>query len=179
MRSFMIAIAGCLAASMFASAQEASFSMGPVIEDFGPAASVDADIVIPEGAVFKHSFDISKQAEANGVNRNIVSAARFLNMHARAGVPSENMRLALVVHGAAVKDVAKADFYRNAVGGENTNLPLLKALTENGVRVIVCGQSAAYYGVGNEDLAPGVEMALSAMTAHALLQQEGYTVNPF
>jgi len=28
-------------------------------------------------------------------------------------------------------------------------------------------------------LLPGVEMALSAMTAHAILQQEGYTLNPF
>jgi len=28
-------------------------------------------------------------------------------------------------------------------------------------------------------LAPGVEMTLSAMTAHALLQQDGYTMNPF
>jgi len=26
---------------------------------------------------------------------------------------------------------------------------------------------------------PGVTMALSAMTAHALLQQDGYTLNPF
>jgi hypothetical protein len=26
---------------------------------------------------------------------------------------------------------------------------------------------------------PGVEMALSAMTAHALLLQQGYTLNPF
>jgi hypothetical protein len=33
--------------------------------------------------------------------------------------------------------------------------------------------------VKTEDLLPGVEMALSAMTAHALLQQQGYTFNPF
>ena len=34
-------------------------------------------------------------------------------------------------------------------------------------------------GVANEDLLPGIEVGLSAMTAHALLQQQGYTVNPF
>jgi len=47
------------------------------------------------------------------------------------------------------------------------------------VRFIVCGQSAAANGVTQEQLIPGTEMALSAMTAFALLQQRGYTVNPF
>ncbi len=52
-------------------------------------------------------------------------------------------------------------------------------MLEAGVRFIVCGQSAAGQGVANDDLIDGVEVALSAMTAHALLQQQGYTVNPF
>lgn len=47
------------------------------------------------------------------------------------------------------------------------------------MRVILCGQSAAASGIERVDLLPGVEMALSAMTAHALLQQDGYTLNPF
>jgi intracellular sulfur oxidation DsrE/DsrF family protein len=47
------------------------------------------------------------------------------------------------------------------------------------VRIFVCGQSAAYYDVTTNDLLPGVEMALSAMTVHALLQQQGYSLNPF
>jgi hypothetical protein len=33
--------------------------------------------------------------------------------------------------------------------------------------------------VATDDLLPGVEMALSAMTAHALLQNSGFTLNPF
>ena len=36
-----------------------------------------------------------------------------------------------------------------------------------------------YYDVAAEDLPDGVELMLSAMTAHALLQQDGYTLNPF
>ena len=46
------------------------------------------------------------------------------------------------------------------------------------MRIIICGQSAAAYGVKKSDFHTGVELALSAMTAHALLQQDGYTV-PF
>tara|TARA_Y100000588_G_scaffold170524_1_gene184375 strand:+ start:507 stop:614 length:108 start_codon:yes stop_codon:yes gene_type:complete len=33
--------------------------------------------------------------------------------------------------------------------------------------------------VKQQQLIPGVQMALSAMTAHAQLQQQGYTLNPF
>lgn len=66
------------------------------------------------------------------------------------------------------------------VSGETTSSSdLIAALIDHGVRIIVCGQSAAYYDVRTDDLLPDVEMALSAMTAHALLQQQGYTLNPF
>ena len=51
--------------------------------------------------------------------------------------------------------------------------------TSNNDHIILGGQSAAYYEIGVEDLLPGVDMALSAMTAHALLQQDGFTLNPF
>jgi intracellular sulfur oxidation DsrE/DsrF family protein len=75
-----------------------------------------------------------------------------------------------VVHGKAVQEMA---------GEQSSSADLIAALTEHGVRMIVCGQSAAYYDVATDDLLPGIEMALSAMTAHALLQQQGYTLNPF
>lgn len=166
--SFSIAIAG-----------EEEFAPGPVFENFGPVATVSTDFEIPKGAKLKHSFDVSKQAEAGELNRTLVSAARFINMHARAGVPVKKISVAVVVHGSAVKDVTNAAHYAEAVGDENANAALIEALKSKGVRVIVCGQSAAYYEVGNEDLLPGVEMALSAMTAHAVLQGEGYTINPF
>ena len=62
---------------------------------------------------------------------------------------------------------------------DNANAAIVAALLDNGVRVILCGQSAAAMGIAKSDLLPGVEMALSAMTAHALLQQQGYALNPF
>ena len=170
--SLLFAFSGALA-------EEEKFSPGPVFKDFGPVASVSTDFEIPKDVKLKHSFDVSKQAEADALNRTLVSAARFINMHVRAGVDVENIDVAVVVHGSAVNDVTNAAHYAEAVSGENANAALIEALTSNGVRVIVCGQSAAYYNVGNEDLLPGVEMALSAMTAHAVLQGEGYTINPF
>lgn len=173
------AVAAVMMTSGSAYADESAFSMGPVFSEFGPAAEIDADFTIPEGMMLKTSFDVSKSADEGTRNRTFESAARFINMHARAGVSLDRMKLAIVVHGSAVHDVAVATHYAQAVGGENANAELIAALTEQGVRIIVCGQSAAYYDVENAELLPGVEMALSAMTAHAVLQQQGYAVNLF
>ncbi len=162
-----------------AQADFSAFSKGPVFEDFGPVADVDADFEIPEGTAFKIVYDTNEAAAPGELNKMLVTAARFYNMHAGAGVAEEDIDLAVVVHGKAVHDLTVAAHYAEAVGGENPNAPLLAALMEKGVRVIVCGQSAVYYEVGKEDLLPGVEMAVSAMTVHAVLQNQGYTLNPF
>jgi intracellular sulfur oxidation DsrE/DsrF family protein len=153
-----------------AHADFSSFATGPAIKDYGPVADVDVTFPIPEGTVFRHSFDVGERADDGDANRTLVSAARFINMHARAGVDPKNIRLAIVVHGTAVHDVSEE---RAPSAG------LVAALVAQGVRIIVCGQSAVYYDVATDDLLPGVEMALSAMTAHALLQKHGYTLNPF
>lgn len=175
---FYSALAATLA-SASAAAQPERFATGPLIEDFGPVAEIETDFEIPADAVLRHSFDFAEPARPGETNRSLESAARFLNMHAAAGIPADNMQLALVVHGGAVRDVTRQAHYETHRGGENANIPLIAALLEQNVRIIVCGQSAAFYGVDNEDLLPGVEMALSAMTAHALLQQDDYTLNPF
>ncbi|MDA8707797.1 DsrE family protein [Hellea sp.] len=173
-----LALSSCFSFAAFAGIE--NFHKGTVITDFGEVATIDADMVIPKNAKFKISFDTVKDAKPGEINKTFNTAARFLNMHAEAGVAKKNMKLAVVFHGKGSVDVTQASYYGVKYDGvENANAALVKALTENGVRVILCGQSAAYYDISNEDLLPGVEMALSAMTAHALLQQEGYTLNPF
>ena len=96
-------------------------------------------------------------------------------MHAAAGVPAENMEVAIVVHGGAHRDL----FTDEARGAPNPNAELIAELVAAGVRIELCGQTAAYYDVTPDKVLPGVTIALSAMTSHALLQQEGFTLNPF
>jgi intracellular sulfur oxidation DsrE/DsrF family protein len=163
-----------------AQAQASQFQKGPILTEFGESAAMQTDFKIPRGTKFKILYDIVDPADPGQMNRKFNTPARFLNMHARAGVPEKNMKLAVVIHGKASLDVANAKKYAATYDGtENVNAALIKALTEQGVRVILCGQSASFYGIGYGDTLPGVEMALSAMTAHAVLQQEGYTLNPF
>jgi intracellular sulfur oxidation DsrE/DsrF family protein len=156
------------------------FKSGPVIEGYGEVASrVKQTYPVPKDQHFKVAFDIGNQSEAGQLNRGIESLARFLNMHAAAGVNPDNIKLALVVHGKAVFDVLNDDAHFKKLARGNSHSSLLKALMDNGVRIMVCGQTAAYYGIDNNLLFPGVEMSLSAMTAHAQLQQQGYSLNPF
>lgn len=165
--------------SISAHAEKSAFTMGPVFEKFGPVADVDADFEIPEGTQLRVSFDVAKGADQGDLNKTLVTAARFINMHVRAGVPLEDIDVAVAVHGKAILDVTKASKYDEEIGGENANAELVSALTKKGVRIIVCGQSSASQGIKKADLLPGVEVAVSALTVHAVLLRNGYTLNPF
>lgn len=179
-RSFVLTVAAGVVFAAPALANPDDFGPGPLIEAYGPIAPVENDMPIPEGTEFNVLFDTARGAEAGELNRTLTSAARFLNMHVAAGVPAEQLNLAIVIHGGAVRDVSDAEIYSAEHGDvDNPNAGLIAALREHGVEIYVCGQSAAYYGVENENLLPGVTMALSAMTANAMLQQQGYTLNPF
>lgn len=159
------------------------FVAGKTIPAYGKITAVDVDQDVQGYSKFKVAFDTAKKAGAGELNSTLTSAARFINMHTEAGVKPENIKLAVILHGGATRDVASDEYYLGTQDGEdkktNANADLVKTLIDNGVEFYVCGQSAVYYGLKNEDLLPGVQMSLSAMTAHALLQQKGYTLNPF
>ncbi len=160
-------------------AQNEAFHPGPAIPDFGAVASVESDQPAPKNARYKIRFDVSEAARPGELNRNLASAARFINMSAENGIPLDRVRLAIVVHGGATKDLTVDARYRAEGGPANANAPLIAALIEKDVEIFLCGQSAAAYRIAKSDLLPGVKMSLSAMHAHAILDAEGYTLNPF
>jgi len=149
---------------------------GPVIENYGPVFAV------PEGSFnldpdrqYKVLMDIGKGGDdSSKLNRYIESAARFLNMNSRNGIKPQNIKLAFVLHGSGTHAALNDEAYSEHFLMPNPNKGLIKALAEVGVDVYVCGQSAAYNGYGPEDLLPEANMAVSAMTVHVRLQQEGY-----
>ena len=173
-RSIVLAVAAIILPAAVL-AETPPFKPGPMIAEYGAAAAVPGAENIPPGTVFKVAFDVSDAGEAGSINRRFNSLARFLNMHGQAGVPIEDMRLALIVHGTAAVDLTQDARY----GGTNANAGLIKALVDAGVDVMICGQSMAARNIQAEELLPGVQISLSAMTAHALLQQQGFSLNPF
>ena len=172
-----------LSCSTYSHAGKEAFKAGSAINNYGQITEVDSQFVIPKDMVFNVAFDMSKAAKPEEVNRSLNTLARFINMHEQAGVSSSNINLAMVVHGNAVGDLADDNFYRQqhnlSAPVENANKALIQQLTQYGVKIYICGQSAAYYNLSNKALLPGVEMALSAMTAHAILAQQGFSLNPF
>lgn len=156
-------------------------STGPLIRDFGKVYDVPNTASLPrEDKVYRVLFDVSHSpGDMEQVNASIETLARFLNMHVRAGIPSKKLKLALVLHGDAAKDSLNHEAYKARFGVENPNLDLLAALADNGVRAYLCGQTATHRAIGSNDLTRPVEMALSAMTALVVLQEEGYQLIPW
>lgn len=176
----VVAVALAPGLALAQDAPRPGFHAGTVIESFGPVATVEGHEPLPASASFSVAFDVADAAKPGSINRTLESAARFINMHAEAGVPRDQVRVAVVVHGPASFDLTDAATYaKKHDGATNANLAAIAALIANGAEIHLCGQSATAQGITRADIAPGVKMALSAMTAHALLQQRGYTLNPF
>lgn len=161
--------------STAASAGADDFHAGTLIKGYGRVATVEGATALPMDTRLRVAFDLGKGASEGEVNRSLDSAARYLNMHAEAGVAPQYVSAAIVVHGGASLDLLTAD----KLGHANPNAELIAELIKAGASIALCGQTAAYYDIGKDDLLPGVELVLSAMTQHALLQQQGYTLNPF
>jgi len=126
------------------------------------------------------AFELAAPASSpDRPNAAINTVARFLNMHAQAGVPEENLSGAIVAHGGASFELLNNEAYRARFGVDNPNAELIAELIAAGQPVLLCGQSAASRGVPTDQLIPGVQVALSAMTAFMVLQDRGYRVNPW
>ncbi len=154
---------------------------GPIIKDYGKVWAIEnPDFKIDPSKKYKAVFDIMASPEnQEAVNATIETAARFLNMHAQSGVPKENLKVALVVHNKASKDVITSEAYQIKYGSDNPNQALIKALIAAGGQIIFCGQSSLSRDFPKEDLIDGVQLSLSAMTALIQLQDEGYRLIKF
>jgi len=153
--TFMLSLL-IFSASLFAN-DDSQFSTGPVFKEFGENVQVDGGLLNAKDQRFKVVFDVAKSNDPGKLNRNFDSIARFINTF----------------------DLLKPDAFTSKFDQANANSTLLSNLLAQGVSIYLCGQSAHNLGVKPKDVVNGVQMSLSAMTANALLQQQGYTLNPF
>lgn len=154
---------------------------GPIIQDFGQVWAIDnPDYKIEPNTEFKVVFDIMNSPEdVSQRNASIETAARFLNMHGQSGVAKENMKVALVVHNKASKDIITNEAYTARYGVENPNAEMVQQLMDAGVEFIFCGQSSISRNFPIEETIEGVQLSLSAMTALIQLQNDGYRLIKF
>jgi len=175
----MVALVTVVSGTDAISAQQ-STQAGPVIESAGAVFSVSPDFMTPVDRDYKVAFEVATPSpNPERMNQSFNTVARFLNMHAQAGVPEARLSGAIVTHGAASFELLDDEAYREKFGVDNPNSALIRELIAAGQPVILCGQSAASRNVPIDGLIPGVQVALSAMTAFLVLQDEGYRVNPW
>ncbi|RKS53605.1 intracellular sulfur oxidation DsrE/DsrF family protein [Gillisia mitskevichiae] len=162
-------------------AQEAH--KGDVIPDYGKIYSVNnPDFKTDTTAQFKAVFDVARNFDDPAKpNALIETVARYINMHREARVPSEKIKVALVIHGSAFSDILKNEFYQEKFPeiNINPNAELISQLSDHGVQVILCGQTAAHRKITKAEALPEIKVALSAMTALVQLQNEGYQLISF
>jgi intracellular sulfur oxidation DsrE/DsrF family protein len=152
-------------------------SFGPIIEGYGPTYPInDRDVPLEDGFEYKAVFDAADNRDEKTLNTGLVSVARYLNMHGRNGVANDDMNIAVVVHGPALKTLLTDAAYLARYGIENPNTELLQRLDATGVRFYVCGQSMTFGGFENDEVIEPAQIALSAMTMLTVLQLDGYAL---
>ncbi len=179
MRFFLPYLFTLLLSSAFVCGQEKK--AGPILEDYGKVWAIDnPDFATDTSMEYKVVFDIMHSPESHmEVNKSIETAARFLNMHAQSGVPLAQLKVALVVHNKASKDIITNEGYMKRYAVKNPNYDMVQQLMDAGVEVILCGQSSKSRHFPKEELIPGSQVALSAMTALIQLQNNGYQLIKF
>jgi intracellular sulfur oxidation DsrE/DsrF family protein/precorrin-6B methylase 2 len=133
----------------------------------------------PEGprAGARVVFDVTATAKAKEINAGLERAARVLNLYGASGMKATDVRIAVVLHGDAAATALTHEAYAKRNGGEtNPNVALIAELRAAGVEVMICGQTLAHKKIPQQDIAEGVSIATSAMTALMNRQLDGFAV---
>ena len=180
MRNPLIVLAAALMlAAPVAAQDEQERQSGPVFVEFGNWRPVESGQTLDISQEFRAIFDTVRGGRDGEPNARFDSAARYMNLLVAHGVQRGNVHVAVVVHGPAIWDVTTDEAYHRKSHGEgNPSRAMVQAMLAQGVQFIVCGQSALGQGISNEDLLPGVTMALSQTVATSVLHQQGYTNIP-
>jgi intracellular sulfur oxidation DsrE/DsrF family protein len=153
---------------------------GPVVQSTGRSVQVDdATFKLPPGHVFKAVWVIDRH-DSVGPNQQLTTIARYVNLHARHGIPKDRVLGAAVVHGSGWMSLLSDSAYAARFPGKtNPSKQLVEELLANNVQLVLCGQTAGFRGVKRDELLPGVQLAISAMTALNVFQSQNYQFNPW
>lgn len=152
----------------------------PRIKSAGEVFALGDGVKMPARDVMHRVVIDATDGESSdaGINRELETAARAVNLYALAGVPDDKVRIAIVIHGKATPIVLSDASYQSHFSTANQNAGLIKELRAAGVEFFVCGQALRHRGYMPADVRTGVRVALSAMTQLVELQDAGYRLIP-
>ena len=175
MRVFALMLVGLTAVATHGEVVDGPVFLFPQVARYGGIVQLPAAAEPPRRGAHL-VFDITSDSKPDELNRGLESVARYLNLNAEAGFQPAEVKLALVLHGAATKAALNDSAYARHVGATmNPNLDLIHELKACGVEVLVCGQSLARNKFAPGDVAKEVAVAVSAMSVNANKQQDGYS----
>ena len=149
----------------------------PVIKGFGrvhprPDAAVQPD----PGADYKVIVDVVHGSkDHHKVPGSLQRLARIVNLMGFAKVPPSHVHIVAVLEGEAAYAAASNAEYRKLFKTDNPNLPILHALKQAGVRLLVCGQAMAEMNLHDSDVGPDITVSLSALSDFVVYGQRGYS----
>jgi len=115
-------------------------------------------------------------ASKTKINEGLAEIGRIINLHIAAGVPKENLELAIVIHGAPMNVYLKNEVYQKKFKTNNPNLDILKQFIDIKTNLIACGQAEIYLNMPASDMTPEVKTAYSAKVALSTYQLKGYVL---
>ncbi|HEY3286046.1 MAG TPA: DsrE family protein [Gemmatimonadaceae bacterium] len=124
---------------------------------------------------YKVLWDVSTApARPSEMPAGMARPANFLMIADANGIERAKVHLALIISGGAVGSVMTNEAYQAVNGVDNPNIALMKAMSDAGVQIIVCGQAMAGRKISREQVLPFVLVATSATFARATLHAQGY-----
>lgn len=169
-------IALLMVASLIAATSFSQDKVNPIIKDFGSVYEIPDAVEKPDPKMnYKLLVDlVMGSSKSDTINLGIEAACTLLNLHGVGGVPKEKINMVIAVHNAAGYTVMNNEAYKARYKVDNPNLPMIKALVDAGVKIVVCGQTLKKRGIDPSTLAPGVGVATSALTTITTHQMKGY-----
>jgi intracellular sulfur oxidation DsrE/DsrF family protein len=171
-----------LALPMQVQATEASASsltwVHPVIADYGrvhprPDAAVQPDPAVDYKVFVQVTGDHKHPTEALPALDRL---ARLVNLMGLSKVPASHVHIVALLDGqAGLASTTDSTYQQITKVAKNPNLPLIHALKQAGVQMLVCAQGLAEHNLPDSAVVPDVTVTLSALTDFVVYGQKGYS----
>jgi len=155
--------------------------VNPAIRSFGSVWEIPNAKEKPDPNIqYNILVDITDAAaKPDTINVYLEAAATLFNLHAVGGVPAKNIHMVIVLHKMATYSIFNNEKFQQKFKVDNPNLPLIKELSDAGVKFYTCGQTLIRGKIAESELAPEIIVATSALTTLTTYQLKGYAMINF
>ncbi len=155
--------------------------VNPVIKSYGSVWEIPNATEKPDPNMqYNILVDITDAAaKPDTINIYLEAAATLFNLHAVGGVSEKNIHMVIVLHKMATYSIFSNEKFQQKFKVDNPNLPLIKELSDAGVKFFTCGQTLIRGRIAESDITPEVKVATSALTTLTTYQLKGYAMINF